>query len=164
MQFSLHKNGKKSVQYIDDIKQIIRRACQLALMSLGRSNSVNMCLEMLFKCNEILNNGEHGFFPDLVCVMWNNLGCAYRRIGQLQASQTYFEKALLYMKKFNIASEAGSIFLNLSALYAFMGRYARTSCPCPGAQRRPRLPAAPSVLADLYWRALISLLWLVCFD
>jgi tetratricopeptide (TPR) repeat protein len=80
-------------------------------------------LDILFKCNDILSCGEYGFFPDLVCILWNNFGCAYRRAGKYNNALGYFEKAIIFMKKYNVCKEGkGMTYLNLSALLSQMGK------------------------------------------
>ncbi|KRX05656.1 hypothetical protein PPERSA_09796 [Pseudocohnilembus persalinus] len=95
---SLKNHGKKGYQFIQE-------------------------MQILNKLNEILQNAQFGYFPDLIVLLWNNFGCAYRRIGQYQNAHDYFQKAINYMKKYKITSESGITYLNLSSLLSQMGKH-----------------------------------------
>lgn len=79
---SFESNGKKSIKFIEEMRVIIKKCCGWALEAVNSRNNVMVCLDILYKCNDILSSGEYGFYPDLVCHLWNNFGCAYRRMGQ----------------------------------------------------------------------------------
>lgn len=62
-------------------------------------------------------------------IVFNNMGCLFKRVGQTQTALTYLEKALQIEVSTENVDNPASTHLNLCAVLSQLGRYALRSHP-----------------------------------
>ena len=62
-------------------------------------------------------------FPELKTLIFNHLGCYYRRIEKIETALSYYEKSLEIIKKLDKKKNSGLTHMNLSAIYSQIQRF-----------------------------------------
>ena len=92
-------------------------------MNYVKKNDIEAGFEILEWCEQISAPGVYGDFPMLMNFTFNNLGCLYRRTGQLVHALRYLEAALDVLIRINNQHSSSKTYLNLCAVLSQMGKY-----------------------------------------
>jgi tetratricopeptide (TPR) repeat protein len=91
-------------------------------LKLLQIDQVRDSIKILEKCQNLSQPDKYGVHPILRNLTYNHLGCCYRRIGKLEKSLYYLEKAeqlLIYVDK---AEGSGVTHINMCAVLSQMGK------------------------------------------
>ena len=92
-------------------------------MNYAKSNDFESGFKILAWCEKVISTGIYGNYPMLINITFNNIGCAYRRVGQLQQALDYLEAALDVLTRTNNQQFSSKTYLNLCAVLSQMGKY-----------------------------------------
>jgi tetratricopeptide (TPR) repeat protein len=98
---------------------------KIAVIAIGFLNisKKEQCFSLLTRCERILADGLFGDFPELKTLIFNHLGCYYRRIEKIETALSYYEKSLEIIKKLDKKKNSGLTHMNLSAIYSQIQRF-----------------------------------------
>lgn len=93
---------------------------KIALMAINFLNNSkkDLCFSLLTRCDKMLSDGLFGNFPDMQTLVFNHLGCYFRRIGKIDVALNYYEKALALVYKNDKRKNSGLTHMNISAIYS----------------------------------------------
>lgn len=103
--------------------EIFRKIAVIAIGFLNSSQK-DQCFSLLNRCEKILEDGQFGHFPELNTLIYNHLGCYYRRIEKIDVALNYYTKSLAMIQKHDRKKNAGLTHMNLSAIYSQIQRFA----------------------------------------
>ena len=115
--FSRLKSDLKPEDFETRFSEIFLKIALLAINFLNTSKK-DLCFSLLTRCEKTLNEGLFGNFPQLKCLVFNHMGCYYRRIGKTDLALNYYEKALDLLKEHDRKKYSGLTHMNLSAIYS----------------------------------------------
>lgn len=98
---------------------------KIALIAINFLNNSkkDVCFSLLTRCEKILLEGLYGDFPEIKTLIFNHLGCYFRRIEKIDVALNYYEKALELVYMNDKRKNSGLTHMNLSAIYSQIQKY-----------------------------------------
>lgn len=98
---------------------------KIAILAIGFLNNSKkeLCFSLLIRCEKLLTEGIYGNFPQMKSLIFNHLGCYYRRIGNIDEALRYYKKALEIIQSQENKKNSALTFMNFSAIYRQIGKF-----------------------------------------
>ena len=115
-------NGLQSADFIRCFTELIEKLNATA-MQLVQQRNFESALEILGWCEHMTADRRCGEFPVLRNLTFNNLGCYFRRLGDLPQALSYLNHAITDLEATSSMQESAKTYLNLCAVYSQLGKY-----------------------------------------
>lgn len=120
--FSRFKSELSKESFDQRFVELFKKIASIAINFLNTSKR-ETCFSLLARLDRTLTEGLYGSFPELQTLVFNHLGCYYRRIDKPELALQYYQKALALIEDQDNKKNAGLTHMNLSAVYSQLQRF-----------------------------------------
>ena len=114
-------SGLQSTDFIVYFTNTVEEINNMA-MNYTKKRDTETAYELLSWCERVVNPELYGNFTMLRNITYNNLGCTFRRVGQLHHALRYLRLALDVLLNARELQNSAKTYLNLCAVLSQMGK------------------------------------------